>query len=154
MNLQVIGALVLGCIVLIGAISDVRSRRLPNLLALATAGIGLTLGYQSLPEGVAWWSPALHGLVALIGGMILFRFRWIGGGDAKYYAALACWLPLGQAIMLISTVTLLGLALLIVWFTARRISGKAGMGKEAAALPYGVAIGAGALASYWMTVGT
>lgn len=154
MNLAVIGVLVLGSIVLIGAVSDVRSRRLPNLLSLVAAVIGLTLGYQTLPEGVAWWSPLLHGLVALIGGMILFGLRWIGGGDAKYYAALACWLPLGQAVLLIGTVTGLGLALLLTWFIVRRISGKVGMGKDAASLPYGVAIGAGALATYWMTVST
>jgi prepilin peptidase CpaA len=126
--------------------NDVRHRRIPNWLCTVTAlaGLGFAVWLSGFP---AAWSNGLHFLIALVAGMLLFRMGVFGGGDAKYYAAVAAWFSLGHAVMLLLAVTLSGLVLLVVWFSARRLAGipvrrKLTGGMDA--LPYGIAIGAGA----------
>lgn len=131
--------------------SDFRLRRIPNWLCLVTAVAGLA--YAALPgaSDAPWWSFLLHGMVALVGGMALFAMRWVGGGDAKFYAALACWFPFGRAPLLLLAVALSGLVLLIAWFTVRRLQGKKFRGTandESAKLPYGIAIALGAMLAF------
>jgi len=80
--------------------------------------------------------------------MALLRMSVFGGGDAKYYAAVAAWFALGHAVQLLLSVTLSGLVLLLVWFVGRRLAGvpirrRATGGMDG--LPYGIAIGAGAV---------
>lgn len=94
-------------------------------------------------------SQALHMVVALLGGMTLFSLGILGGGDAKFYAGVAAWFGLKQALPLLVYVTLSGLVLLIVWFGYRRMKrlplrpAKATLSDS---LPYGLAIGIGAIA--------
>ena len=89
---------------------------------------------------------ALHALIALVVGAGLFAMRVIGGGDAKFYAAVAAWFSLHDAVWLLVLVSLSGLVLLVVWIGARMLSGrpirKQGAGLNG--LPYGVAIAVGA----------
>lgn len=128
---------------------DLRVRRLPNLLCAITAVAGLTQAVLFAPPETAWYWFALHGLVALLAGVALYALGWIGGGDAKFYAALACWLPFARAPLLLVSVCLVGLALLIVWFVVRRVQGKkismGRSGDDAAKLPFGIAIALGGL---------
>ena len=140
-----LAVLALAC--LFAAWLDVRHRRIPNGLCAATAVAGLLGGYF-LGGTSGLLSNALHCLAALVGGMVLFKLGVFGGGDAKFYAAVAAWFALAKGILLLVAVTLSGVALLIVWFTYRRVAGlpigrKAGSGFDG--LPYGIAIGAGAL---------
>lgn len=127
-----------------GAILDVRDRRLPNwlcaVLALAAAG-GLVVAQGTGP--LPW--ALLHAAIALIAGMILFRLGMIGGGDAKFYAAAACAIPLGGALALLGWTSLAGFALLLVMAIARRLkrSSPATAMLRGWAVPYGVAIFAG-----------
>lgn len=139
---------VLAVIVAAGAYLDLRERRLPNWLsglALATglaAGIGLVNQYD-------WWLFPAHAGLALVLGMGLFAIRWIGGGDAKFYAGLAAWLPLPQAGVMIGAIAISGLLLVMVWFTIRRLKGQPIRNNDPSAqLPFGVAIGAGTLIAY------
>ncbi len=128
------------CLVIgaVGAIWDIGWRRLPNLLCLALAVAGLvavavTGGVSALPSSLA------HAAIALVIGMILFRFGVIGGGDAKFYAAAACSLPLAYALPLLGWTSVSGLALLLVMMATRLAMRKPATPKGWS-VPYGVAI--------------
>lgn len=136
---------------LLGAVLDIRTRRLPNwlcasLAVAAGAGLALSQGPALLP-----WS-LLHAAIALIAGMLLFRVGAIGGGDAKLYAAAACAMPLGKAHLLLGWTSVAGLCLILGMMMMRAITRT---GEPASLLrgwkvPYGAAIFGGfAIASFW-----
>ena len=130
-----------------GAWLDLASRRLPNWLCLLTAIAGLGVAF-GMAGAVALWSPTSHGLIALVAGMVLFRFGWIGGGDAKFYAACACWFPLGSGLLLLGLVSAAGLAVVLLWFgyrQATRAHKREGEGRFGM-VPYGVPVAIGSVA--------
>ena len=130
-----------------GAWLDLASRRLPNWLCLLTAILGLGLAFATL-DIAPLLSSAGHGLIALAVGMVLFRFGWVGGGDAKFYAACTCWFPLGSALLLLGLVSAAGLAVVLLWFGYRQATGahkREGQGRFGM-VPYGVPIAIGAVA--------
>lgn len=129
--------------------SDVRSRRLPNLLCLLVAVSGLAFSLYSGGLGMAG-SGLAHGAAALVVGALLFGFGIVGGGDAKYYAASATWYPIGQAASLLLYVSLIGLILFMAWFAVRRLRGikiAKGATVDSDKFPYGVAIALGSLST-------
>ena len=125
--------------------TDLAARRIPNLLCVLTFALGIayTVWTSGWPEA---GSHALHALLALVIGAAMFAARAIGGGDAKFYAAVAAWFALHDAVWLFVLVSLSGLVLLFVWFGVRMLSGKPirKQGGGLNGLPYGVAIAAGA----------
>lgn len=140
----------------IGAWLDWRDRRLPNWLCGLALACGL--GLASAAGGVSTVIPHLeHAGLALVVGTGLFAGGLIGGGDAKYYAALAAWFPLAEGFRLLLLVALAGLVLTSgLWALVWRQGARARAGAGAAALtqpqtvPYGVAIAAGAMiAQVW-----
>jgi len=145
-------AVLLGCC-LVAAWTDLTQRRIPNWLCAITAVAGLV---AAVALDFSWWnlgSHALHMVLALLGGMALFATGIFGGGDAKFYAAAAAWFPLGLAVLLLIDVALCGLVLLVLWFTWRRIKGlpiRKTKGTGFDGLPYGIAIGAGAITTVFM----
>lgn len=152
-GLEIAGGAVLAAIGGAGAYLDIRTRRLPNWLCLigllAGAGFSLIAGGWTLAV-----MALLHALVALLVGMGMFAMRWIGGGDAKFYAAMAAWFPLQAGLGLLVTVSLTGLLLLIAWLPYRRrlMRADGGLAKDSdfRKLPYGVAIAGGAMVFYLM----
>jgi prepilin peptidase CpaA len=141
-----VAALALGAA--IASWSDVLYRRVPNWLSglMALAGLAFGLVEGGLP---ALGSQALHMVIVLIAGMVLFRFGLFGGGDAKFYAAVAAWFGLAKAVLLLLSITSCGFVLLVMWFGYRRLRRlPISRGSEATdfdSLPYGIAIGAGAV---------
>jgi prepilin peptidase CpaA len=130
-----------------GAWLDIVSRRLPNWLCLVTAMTGLVAAF--IGNGIdAVLSHGLHAAIALAIGMILFRFGLIGGGDAKFYAACAAWFPLASGLYLLGTVSMVGLVVVVGWFTYRQVTGARtrANGDAFAMVPYGLAIAIGAVA--------
>ena len=125
---------------------DVASRRLPNWLCVATFAAGLGFVVAEFGTVAAAWAAA-HAIIALLIGMLLFRFDIIGAGDAKFYAACAAWFPLQQALPLLMSVSFAGLILVFGWFGYRQFrrvrddveKGRFGM------VPYGLTIAAGAV---------
>ena len=87
-------------------------------------------------------SALLHAALALLVGMVLFRLGAVGGGDAKFYAAAALALPLGQALFLLGWTSAVGLALLLVMAIARlfRPASRGTSLLRGWSVPYGVAI--------------
>lgn len=133
-----------------GAYHDWRYRRLPNALCLVTFAGGI--GFAFLLHDINWAATAtLHAILALLVGMALFSRGWIGGGDAKFYAALAAWFPLSASWLLILSVSLAGLLLLLIWYPLRRRfapgTGAGLVQPDFLKLPYGAAIGVGAVAA-------
>lgn len=130
--------------------SDIRLRIIPNWLSglLLVGGLAFSLAAGGWP---LLGSAVLHFAVALVGGMVLFAAGFIGGGDAKYYAAIAAWFSLRDGLFLFVCVALCGLFVLVGWFLTRRLTvgnAEKGMSGDAfAKLPYGVAISLGAVVS-------
>jgi prepilin peptidase CpaA len=146
--------LALGLAGLVASWLDWRHRRLPNWLSAMLAVLGLAAAFRY--GGIELFgSNLIHAAIALCVAIILHAFGWIGGGDGKYYAAAACWFPLGFAIVLLFCVAASGLGLFSSWFALRRLRGTEMEfdpdNPDAAKLPYGLAIAAGSFAAAVLT---
>ena len=137
------------------AISDLRAFRIPNMLS----GILILLFViaQIIDSSAVFplWN-IVHFEVALIVGMFLFSRGWIGGGDAKLYAATALWFATNAAIALLFFTTIAGGLLAILYILARLTGLRKNVPKKDRRIPYGVAIAVGGIftAAYagWFSV--
>ena len=137
------------------ALSDLRSFRISNIFPAVLIVLFVTAyGFAGFSE--ALWQNLFHFLLALIVGMVLFGGGWIGGGDAKLYAAVALWFGWTGAATLIFLTGLAGLVLAIAFVAARMMGLRKNVPKEDRRIPYGVAISAGAILcaiwSGWTTI--
>lgn len=126
---------------------DLFQRRIPNLLCLATAAVGLVCAWDS-GGLIGMASNGGHALLALLVGMGLFAARIVGGGDAKFYAAVALWFPLSEGLRLLMGVSIAGIVAVVVWIVARRILRRPWRDRKDdpfARFPYGVAIALGTI---------
>lgn len=150
--------LVFPILVIVGALRDLTSYTIPNwisgLLILgfvpAALALGLPLSTIGLNLGV--------GVIVLILGVAMFALNWIGGGDAKLFAAAGLWLgwPASAEYLLVTgvaggvlTFALLGLRSMLI--RPYVLSGPAWVNRLATPggdLPYGVAIAVGALVTF------
>jgi prepilin peptidase CpaA len=127
---------------------DLRFRRLPNELVMSVGLLGLLTNL--LTGGLPLVGSALiHVGIALAIGFALFGLKVIGGGDGKYYAAVAAWFPMPQAMQLMGWVSVIGFVL-AVFFLAQRLRPAARMSTEPVdptqrEVPFGVAIALGAV---------
>lgn len=100
--------------------SDLRTRRIPNMLVLLLAVFGL--GY-SMATG-----PALQGLIRGIEGLSLglllwlpfWLLGWLGAGDVKLFAGAAAWLGPWGAVEAAVIGALFGGLLTVVWLGWQR----------------------------------
>ena len=135
----------------VAAFSDWRHFRIPNICPILLILLfPISKAYIGLDAG--WLSNLGHFGIALLAGIILFGLGWIGGGDAKLYAAIALWFDLQQAISLLLAVVLLGGVLAVCYLATRkyRRRRKAASAKQKGSvqetrIPYGVAITLGAI---------
>src|SRR5688572_2123728 len=79
------------------AFFDLTSYRIPNLLPATMVVLfgvfTLTLSFGD--HAMSWNGIGLHlfaGLIGLLLGMGMFAVGWVGGGDAKLFAAILLWL--------------------------------------------------------------
>ena len=143
---------------IVAALRDATSYTIPNWISGA-----LILGFPvaALALGLAPASLGIHamvGLVALAAGMAMFALGWIGGGDAKLFAAAGLWLgwPASATYLLVTAVAGGGLAvgllgLRSIWLRPYVQDGPAWLGRLTTPgenVPYGVAIAVGALAAF------
>jgi prepilin peptidase CpaA len=151
-------------LVILGALADLASYRIPNWISLALVGAFAPAAALAWAAGA---SPAALGLDLAVGagalaaGVVMFALRAIGGGDAKLLAAAALWLGWPAVGTYLAATALFGglLAgtLLVLRSTALRPLTVAGPGWVARLaepgenVPYGVAIAAGALAAFPMS---
>ncbi len=143
------------------AFRDIAVRRIPNAFAVAVAALGLV--HQAL-AGLAALGLALlaAGIVALLAGL-LWQRGLLGGGDVKLLGAVALLLPAIEVPVLLLAVAIAGGVLAGLHLALRPLllgrttpPRPAGAARRAlrceawrigrgAPLPYGVAIGAGAV---------
>ena len=150
MDIALLWPAALTLLLLVGAISDIRDRRLPNWLALALMVLGLAYAYFEggfVPMG---WHFA-HAMIALVVGAGIFAAGIMGGGDAKFYAGLAAFFPLSEGLNLLLWVSIAGIVSIISWMILRRILPlkKPEDGSLHAKFPYGVAIAIGGTLVAW-----
>ena len=124
------------------AISDLRAYRIPNALP---GVLMLLFGVAQIIDSSATvpWSNIAHFGISLIVGMFLFSRGWIGGGDAKLYAATAVWFALNGAAILLFFTTMAGAVLAVGFIVARMTGLRKNVPKEDRRIPYGVAIACG-----------
>lgn len=138
----------------VGAMSDLVSYRIPNWISLAIAGaFVVAVVVAGMPLSTVGWH-LLVGVIALAAGFALFAFNLIGGGDAKLFAAGALWAGPGYIMTYCLAFALAGgvfaLAVLLLRrmplpAVTARVSFLNKLLQPKAGLPYGVALGAGAL---------
>lgn len=129
---------------LAAALSDLRSFRIANVLpAILLLLFPIAYGLAGFSD--ALWENVFHFLLALLIGMALFSRGWVGGGDAKLYAAAAIWFGWSGAVALIFLTGIAGLILALAFIVARKMGLRKNIPKEDRRIPYGVAIAAGAI---------
>lgn len=82
-----------------GCITDLRTRRVPNLLTFGAAAAALA--YFAVFAGLSGLGMSLAGW--FVGGLMflpLFALRGLGGGDVKLMAALGAWVGPGSVVWL------------------------------------------------------
>lgn len=144
-------------VLLAAAVSDARRYRIPNLYPALLVLLFVAARVAVFPFDAPLWSHLVHFGVALLVGMLLFHFRWFGGGDAKLYAAVALWFGIGDAIFLLFLTSVTGAIIVmfrIIFHILRGIGGGTGGSRQqllARKIPYGIAIAAGGCASFaWL----
>lgn len=155
---QVVLLLIFPLVLIAAALRDLTSFTIPNwmsgLLIVAFFPTAVALGL-SLPQVGAH---AAVGALALGFGVIMFALRWIGGGDAKLFAAAGLWLGWAAAGPYLFYTAVAGGALALaliglrsMWMRALVDNGPGWIGRLATpgeSTPYGVAIAVGAMAAF------
>lgn len=155
-----------------GCVTDLRSRRIPNLLTLGGAAAALLFhGVTGGASGLGW--SAAGWLTGLALFLPVFALRGIGGGDVKLLAALGGWLMPGSTVWLAIYTALAGGVLAIAVAVNARYFGQAlrnvwgllmfwrvaGIGPHpgltlesarAPRLPYALPIAAGLVLTLWL----
>jgi prepilin peptidase CpaA len=142
---------------ILAAASDLFTMTIPNRLSLALAGAFLALAPFT---GIGWEAIGLHaatGAGALVLGIALFSFGWIGGGDAKLFAATALWLGHGVLLDYMLVAALLGGGLTLLILFARNMPlpafamtqpWVARLHDRRTGIPYGIALATAGLIAY------
>jgi len=156
--LQAVLLLVFPGLVITAGLRDMVSYTIPNWIS-ATLIVGFLAAALAL--GLAPGTIGLHfavGVAALAAGMIMFALGWIGGGDAKLFAAAGLWLgwPAAGPFLAVTGVAGGGLALALLglrsqWLRPYVLAGPAWFSRLARpgeSVPYGVAIAIGALTAF------
>lgn len=146
---------------IIAAWRDLVSMTIPNWISLALI---INFALLAVVSQLPWADVGIHlavGAGALIITMVMFALNWIGGGDAKLFAAAALWMgwPDVFTYALISAVMGGLLTLLILFLRSRPmpkfIYNRPWMAmhlKDKGDVPYGLALCMGALIAFPETI--
>lgn len=144
-------------LVLWAALRDATTMTIPNTLTIALAAAFLPAALAAGLSPAAWALALAAGAVALVAGMAMFAFGWVGGGDAKLFAACGLWVGVSAAAPFLMWTALAGGAMALLLLSARNLAeyypgfGPAWFQRlttKGEGVPYGVAIAAGALAAF------
>jgi len=144
-------------LVITAALRDVTSYTIPNWISLALIAV---FPAAALAMGLPLAAVGMHlgvGLIGLLAGMAMFALGWIGGGDAKLFAASALWLgwPAAGGFAAYTGLAGGGLALSLLalrsgYLKPYVVTGPAWfsrLAEDGENVPYGLAIAIGALAA-------
>lgn len=155
-------------ILLLAALGDLRTRRIPNRLVviLAVAGFVFSVTQRPVLPG------ALHGLEGFFVGLAcwlpFYSMGWLGAGDVKLFAAAGVWLGPMKSLEGALIGAFVGGVLAVLWMLKSHgvrnaihtlgmaagspglLSSPTGSEKGRSTLPYGVAIAIGAICAAWI----
>ena len=159
----VLAGIVFTTILVLAAIGDFRTRRIPNRLVATLAVLGLAFSATQTPVIAG----ALHGFEGLLVGLAVwvpfYALGWLGAGDVKLFAAAGAWLGPMRALEGAFIGSMAGAVLAVLWMIrshgirgtvqtlgmaagSPRLLSSTGEGtKDRSTLPYGVAIAFGAI---------
>jgi prepilin peptidase CpaA len=150
-------SLVMPVMMVIAAITDIRSYKIPNWLTGLTALLFIPAAIISGMPVAVMAAHVATGLILFFVGYGLYALRLFGGGDAKMMAAAGLWLGASQTMMFLILTALAGGALAIVFMVLAAIqlhtemtdsSFTKSLRKLAPKLPYGVALAIGAILAF------
>jgi len=141
----------------LAAATDLFSMTVPNWISLL-----LIVGFAVLAPlvGLGWSDAGLHvalALAALVVTFAMFSFGWIGGGDAKLFAATCLWLGPEGVLLYAVYAALLGGLLTVVILGLRSVPLPAALSSQGwlmrlhspkEGVPYGIALAAAGLLVY------
>jgi len=105
-------------IILVAAITDLRTRRIPNVLTLPAIPVGFVLSY--ILEGSTGLLASVVGLVlALVIYLPLYALRAMGAGDGKLMAAVSTFIGWSMWLHLFFAASLLGGVVAVVFTMAK-----------------------------------
>ena len=150
--------LIFPALVITAALRDVVSYTIPNWISAALiAGFPVAALAQGLPLQTVGINLGV-GVAALILGMFMFAMRWIGGGDAKLFAAAALWLGWPAVPMYLGVTGIAGGAVavgllslrspLVAGYVVNSPAWLRRLAEPGENVPYGVAIAVGGLAAF------
>lgn len=156
--IQSVLVFVFPAMVIVAGLKDLTSYTIPNWISLVLIGTfvpaALLLGLPAETLGVS----AAVGVAALLAGMVMFALGWIGGGDAKLFAASALWLGWPALLPFLLITCVMGGALALALLALRSVHLQAfvpsnprwlfRLATRGENVPYGVAIAVGALAAF------
>ncbi len=137
------------------AVSDVRTRRIPNASVLAL--LALFLPWTLADGGASLVSALEAGAIALALSVVLYLIKIVGAGDSKLFAVCALFAGMGYLPYLALATSLVGGAIALVSVGSRpqralvmvTMRGKGDWGRG---VPYGVAVAAGAAIVIWASL--
>jgi prepilin peptidase CpaA len=155
-------------LLLLAALGDVRSRRIPNRLVLGTTLIGIL--YSAIVLGPLWGT--LKGVEGFFTGLAFwlpfYVLGWLGAGDVKLVAAAGAWLGPREVVEGSLIAALLGALLAFLWMLRSRglrnsvetlgvaatlpsvLTQSPSAADRVRLLPYSVPIAVGALCAAWV----
>ncbi len=139
---------------ILAASTDLFTMTIPNRISLFLVVSFFLLGpFAGLDFADMGWH-ALAGMLTLAIGFVLFTRGWIGGGDAKFFAATALWLGFGPLFTYTIYAALVGGVLTVLMLAWNRLPLPPLLAKQAwlvrlhglrQGVPYGVALAAAGL---------
>lgn len=157
-QLQLVLLIICPALLIVAALKDVTTYTIPNWISLALICAFFPAALALGLDGAAIGLHAAIGGIALVAGMVMFALGWIGGGDAKVFAATALWLgwPASATFLLVTALAGGGLALTLLAMRSMLLrryvsTGPAWLSRLAEPgenVPYGLAICIGGLAAF------
>lgn len=150
-------------VVVVAAVADLRSRRIPNLLVVPFLLLGIAL--SAITHGWSGIGQSLLGVLLAVAALGLFcLLGGMGMGDLKLCAAVGAWIGPSQLLIALVMTSLIGGVMALGWaltggFVADALRGTAGLvfGKRkgltlaspgARKMPYAPAIALGTILSF------
>jgi prepilin peptidase CpaA len=100
--------------------TDLSTMRIPNKAVLALIGVYAVIGIVTLPLTVWAWS-WVHLAVTLVAGFLLSLTGGFGAGDAKFAAAMAPFVALGDVTLFSLILSILAISTFILHRVARQV---------------------------------
>jgi prepilin peptidase CpaA len=145
-------------VTLMSCVSDLRCLRIPNRhVAIVLASFAAAYAVSPASFGT-WWHPFAAGFIFFLITYVMFACNMLGAGDAKLGAALALWVGLQGLMIYVMYMAVVGGVLgAASLFIRRRKPFKnprpggwvATLQAGGNAVPYGIALSAGAWGAMW-----